>query len=80
MEIKKTDSLGIEILTSISQDETGNAIKPVKTKEEAIENKEEAKLTLFEVYEAEEVVGYFTIETETYNKWVQDYKLEGVEI
>lgn len=80
MEIKKTDSLGIEILTSISTDEIGKAIKIEKTKEKAINNKEEVTLTLFEVMEADEVAGYFTIATETYNKWVKEYKLEGVEI
>ncbi len=80
MVVKKTDSLGIEILNSISIDETGKAIKPVKTKEEAINDKGESSLTLFEVYEDGKVVGYFSLETKTYDKWVKEYKLEGVEI
>ncbi len=80
MEIKKTDSLGLEILSSISTDETGKAIKPVNEKEEAIKNMEKSSLTLFEVYEGEEIVSYFALETDVYNKWTKEYKLQGVEI
>lgn len=80
MENKKTDSLGVEILASVSMEETGKAIKPVKTKEEAINKQNQSLLTLFEVYEDNKVVGYFTLKTSTYNKWTVEYKLEGVEI
>ncbi len=80
MKTVKTDSLGIEILSSISIEETGNAIKPVKRKDEAINNQNENELTLFEVYDQNEVVGYFTLKSQVYDDWVKEYKLEGVEL
>lgn len=67
------------MLNSISQDETGKAIKPVKTKEEAMisENKKEI---LFIIWENNIEDGFFLLEEETYEQWKKDYKLEGVEI
>ncbi len=79
MIVKKTDSLGLEILNSIVQDEIGNAIKPVKTKEEAINDKS-SSFILFEIYEEGKIIEYFTLSEEVYYKWVKEYKLEGIEI
>lgn len=80
MEIKRTDSLGLEILNGIIKMESGNAIKPEKLKEEAIKNIDQDNSILFVIYEGKIEKEYFVLDIEKYNKWVNDYKLEGVEI
>ncbi len=76
----KTDSLGIEILNSISVGETKKELVMHKTEEEATNGIDASTNTLFEVFENEEVVSYFVIETETYNNWIEEYQIEGVEL
>ncbi len=80
MNVVKTDSLGVEILNSIAVGETNNELVMHKTKEEATKEKDTSVITLFEVYENEEVVSYFVLETETYNNWIEEYQIEGVEL
>ncbi len=80
MNIINTDSLGLEILNSISLDETQTDIKVYKTKDEAIESKELETITLFQVTENEKVISYFVLDTKTYTNWIEDYKIKGVEI
>lgn len=79
MEIIKTDSLGLEILNNIAKDEIGKQIKPTKNKDDAI-IKNNDDYILFEMYEQNKIVGYFTLDKNLYNKWVIEYKIEGVEL
>ncbi len=74
----KTDSLGLEILNSISMDEDNKKIK-IFNNENEIENKENNSI-LFEIHNQNKIEGFFTLNEQTYLKWVKEYKLEGVEI
>ena len=77
----KTDSLGLEILSSIHREEFKKEIKVFKSKDELLmKNKQIEKMTLFEMYDQEKIVGYFILDTKKYNKWILDYKMEGIEI
>ncbi len=80
MKVIKTDSLGIEILNSISLDETKKELVLFNNKEKVLQNLDVTKIILFEVLENNKVTKYFVIEEDIYNKWVNEYKIEGVEL
>ncbi len=80
MKVIKTDSLGIEILNSISLDETKKELVLFNDKEKVLQNLDVTKIILFEVSENNKVTKYFVIEEDVYNKWVDEYKIEGVEL
>ena len=81
MEKIKTDSLGIEILNKVLNEEGIDSIKLFKTEEEAIlSNKTKEVIILFELYENDKIINYFILSKKLYVKLTKDYKLEGVEI
>ena len=56
-------------------------LKKFKTKEEALSNKEDEQLILFEIYQEENIIeAYFVLDENIYNKLSKEYKLKGVEI
>ncbi|NQX83226.1 MAG: hypothetical protein HRS50_00730 [Mycoplasmataceae bacterium] len=80
MKIVKTDSLGIEILNKIILDESGDIIKLVKTKKKLINGYDDELFIVFEVYDQNKIIGYFSLKKETYVCWTKKYKLKGIEI
>ena len=80
MKTAKTDSLGLEILSSIHKEKYNKEIKVLGKKDELIKNRNIENMTLFEIYNQEKIVGYFLLDTKQYKQWTLDYKMEGIEI
>ena len=80
MKTVKTDSLGLEMLSSIHNEKYKKRIKVTNQKEELLKNKNIKNMTLFEMYDQEKIVGYFLLDSKEYEQWTLDYKMEGIEI
>ena len=68
------------MLSSIYRDKFKKEIEIKKLKNELVNNKNIDEMTLFEIYENKEIVGYFLLNTKEYQQWILDYKMEGIEI
>ena len=68
MKTVKTDSLGLEILSSIHNEKYKKRIKVINKKDELLKNKNIENITLFEMYDQEKIVGYFLLDTKEYEQ------------
>ena len=68
MKTVKTDSLGLELLSSIYREKFKKEIEIKKSKNELVNKKNIDEMTLFEIYEKKEIVGYFLLITKQYQQ------------